>query len=145
MQQKLLNRSTIVKAITTAVLVLVLLNVRTVLFGGANPVSLQPGTALGASISQAFTSGGSTTLPVIGKDYKLKSARYFDNQQWVVAQITGLTDRVTDGLIVLHMKSGVYTAALGPGSAFPTTSTENLPADVNLYLNGLGVTYEPVY
>lgn len=121
------------------------LNVRHVLLGSAQSVNLQAAPPLSGAVSQAFTSNATSSLPVISKDYRLENTQYFDNKQWVVTDIKGTGNNiVTDGMVVLHLQDGAYTAVLGPGSIFPVTVTDNLPKDVGSYLKSIGATYVPV-
>ncbi len=138
------NKRIIIRLGILGLLLIAVLSVKPILLGNAKTVSLRSAPALSGQISQAFTNNSSNSLPVIGKDYRLQGTHYFDNNQWVVTNIIAITNQVSNSYIVMHKENGVYTAALGPGSSFPTTTTENLPADLGQYLNSLGVTYEPV-
>ena len=136
-------RSTVIRLSILAILLGAALFVKPILLGNAKVVTLQSAPPLSATISQAFTSSGYTTLPVMGKDYRLQNTRYFENGEWVVTVIRGISDKVSDGYVILKQVNGVYLVALGPGSILPSTSTDNLPTDVSQYLNHLGATYEP--
>lgn len=105
-------------------------------------MTLKSAPALSSQISQAFTSGGDTTLPKIGKDYQQK-LRYFDGNDWIVASVTPVGNAITPGVLVLQKQHGLYTVVLGPGSAFPVTAVDAIPTDVAQYLDSIGVIYEP--
>ena len=117
---------------------------RSLILGGASPVTLPAADPLVGRISQALTSTSQLSLPVAGKDYKIQSTSYFDNKTWAVVTIIGISNTITDGLFVLNQVNGVYTVVLGPGTAFPTSATLAMPTDVQQYLHNGGYLYDTV-
>jgi hypothetical protein len=101
----------------------------------AGTVSQSLGNALGAS-------GSGKSLPVLGEDYNLRNVRYFDNNVWAVASVVP-TSQADTTTIVMRKTNGTYQVVLGPGTAFPGSSLQNLPIDVSGYLTSQGVIYEP--
>jgi hypothetical protein len=138
------SQGIITKLVILLVLLFTVFSIGPLILGSTKPIHLSPAPALGGVVSQAFTSGGSNTIPVFGRDYSLENVHNFENKQWVVATIQGTTTNVvTDGIIVLHQKNGVYTTALGPGSALAKPDVDSLPTAVGSYIDQLGVTYDP--
>lgn len=141
-----MNRSIVSMGIVFVLLLLVLINIKPVLFGGAKVVTLKSAPPLTSQISQAFTSSANTgPLPVSGKDYTLTDTKYFDNRQWVVTSIKPLNQTITEGMAILQLQHGIYTVVLGPGTAFASTDVQTMPADLVQYLNQVGIIYDPVY
>lgn len=137
-------KKTIVRLCVLVLLAITALNIHTILLHGAKKVTLPDATPLTGPVSQSFTSGGLSKLPVYGTDYTLTNTKYFENNNWVVTEIKPKSTAVGDSWIILQKKDGVYTTALGPGTAFSSTYTNNLPSDVGLYLISIGATYDPV-
>lgn len=142
---KIFLRGLIVRAVIIVLLVIAVFSIQPIILGDSKPVTLKPSLPLTSEVAQAFTSSSLASLPVPGKDFQLQNVTYFHDKEWVVCNIKALSNKTTNGLIVMHRKQGIYVAALGPGTSFPTTATNNLPDDVGLYLVHLGATYEPVY
>ncbi len=125
------------------VLLIALIFMRSIVFGGATPIQLNSAPALTGQISQALASSRTNTVAVYGKDYKLDNTIYFENKTWVVTNIVGL-GTITDGVVVMNKQAGIYQVVLGPGSSFASTSLQGLPSDVAQYLNQKGLIYEPI-
>jgi hypothetical protein len=131
------------KVLVVGIVFLLLVNTRTIVLGHYSQVQLDAATGITGQVSQAFTSGGSTTLPVYNQDFTLSNTRYFENNAWVVTTIVPKKNDFNQSFLVMQKKNGVYVPILGPGTAFPRTVTENLPDKVGLYLYSLGAVYDP--
>jgi len=126
-----------------AFLLLAVLLVKPVLLGGGKAVKLQPAALLTGQVAQALGSTDSGSLRVPGKDFQLRDVTYFQNKQWVYVRIVLLgSTKTDDAYAILHKKNGIYTAVLGPGTAFPSNTTNNLPDEVGLFLVHKGMVYD---
>jgi len=124
-------------------IVLVILVVQSV-FIGAGTVNLKSAPQLTGQISQILAAkGDGHTLPTLGKDFKLSGTTYLQNSTWAVTEISTLGNYPNTSLAVLQSKSGVYQVALGPGTTFPESVVDNMPADISNYLHLKGAVYVP--
>ena len=129
-------------------LVLIAIVVRVIELGGASFVSLKSAPALSGAISQSLIVSDPTHkrayAPIIGRDYQIKSSRYFDGQEWAIVSVT-VRKNPGGAIIILRRASRIYKVVLGPGTAFTTTSTQSLPPDVTRALKDSGaVIYTPI-
>lgn len=85
------------------------------------------------AVSLDLLSPNSGQIPTPGKDFKLTKSTYFDNNSWVIANISYLPDNNAAAL-VLEKINNVYDVVLGPATAFSLSSTYSLPGDVAQYL-----------
>jgi ABC-type xylose transport system substrate-binding protein len=112
---------------------------------GLSLTTLSPAPPLSGVVSQSLSNLGSHgSLPIEGKDYVLSSVRYFDNQTYAVAQVKPLNQVADPGSLVLQQINGTYRVILGPGTAFSSVDTQELPNDVVQYLKSQALIYEPV-
>lgn len=119
--------------------------VPSLILGGAKHVTLASGGVFDGRISQTLSSSVQSSIPTSGRDYKLKVLRYFDDKKWAILAITGTKGgSITDGTVVVKLSSGVYDVVLGPGTAFPASSTVTMPADLTTYLRDGGYLYDTV-
>lgn len=140
-----MNKHIRIQIIVLGILLVGLLLVKSLIFGGAPVVRLVPAPALSGQVAQSFAGNAhSSTLPVQGKDFKLANTLYFDNGSWAVSSIVALNNTMNDGWVVLQKRTGMYAVVLGPGTAFPSSYAQNLPPDVAQYLNQQGVLYGSV-
>ncbi|HSX46308.1 MAG TPA: hypothetical protein VLG27_04910 [Candidatus Saccharimonadia bacterium] len=73
----------------------------------------------------------------------VEDVTYFDNKQWVVANLVpkeGVTDAST---IVAQKQSDGYHIKVGPGTLFGTDQLQGVPDDVVQYLSDQGLLYIP--
>lgn len=131
-------------AVVLAVIIIALMLTRSVMFGGARPISLTAADPLVGRISQALATGNSTELAVPGRDYTLKNTTYFEDKTWVVTTIAPVGGSSYSGMVVLHKSDKVYDVVLGPGTAFSSTELGTLPNNIVLYIKAHGVVYDPV-
>ena len=125
-------------------LIVLLLSLRPIILG-TPIIRLNTAPKLTGQIALSYTSTSQQALPIAGKDFTLSNVQYFDNNQWIVANIKPLTARLPEGgMVVLGLNDGVYQVAVGPGTAFSSTSLQALPNDVIQYIRGIGAVYEPV-
>jgi len=131
------------KILVVGIVFLILMNTKTIILGRTGAVKLDAAPGITGQVSQAFTTGGSTTLPVYNQDFTLSKTMYFENNAWVVTTIVPKKGNFNQSFLVMQKKNGVYVPILGPGTAFPRTITENMPDEVGLYLYSLGAVYDP--
>jgi hypothetical protein len=136
-------QGTVIRVSALVLLLIAVFTIRPILLGGGQKVTLQSAPELTGQVSQAFATTATGDLPAAGKDYKLYNTKYLENDDWIVTNFKWLNEYGNDGVIVLQKKDGIYNPMLGPGSAFPSTVTETLPPSVSLYLNSIGVLYDP--
>jgi len=139
-----MRKTTIFLLSLALLLVAGLFSVRPIMYGNARPVSISAADPLTGQISQALasSSNGQLVLPVSGQDYTLSGITYFDNHTWAFAAIKPLSNSMNSSNVVLEKQSGVYKVVLGPGSAFPRTTTLTMPADIAQFLNQRGLLYD---
>lgn len=115
---------------------------RSLVMGGVTTVvKLQPGTPMGGAISQTLASPDGK-LPVLNKDYSIQNIVSFDDGDWAVVTIKQVVSgQSNSALIVLKHEDGLYKTVLGPGTAFPDTYLQTLPANVGGYLYNQGAIY----
>lgn len=109
------------------------------LYRGANPVVLSAGPPLGGEVSQAIGVQDNAKLLVAGKDYTLGTPQYFQNKNWVVTSVN--RPNIGTAYVILQRHDSVYTAVLGPGTAFAQNYIQALPTDVVHYLDTKGLLY----
>lgn len=122
-------------------LVIVSLLARWIITGGYPAVGLSStSSSLAGPVSLGIgQSTGSKNLPEAGKDYKIESAKYFDNEEWVVVNILPLKTKADPAFMVLKKVDGVYETVLGPTGQFDGSYFYVLPLDVYQYLVKQGV------
>jgi hypothetical protein len=125
-------------------LLVIAFTLQSLLLHGQPVVRLAAGPPLAGIVSQSLgISGANNSLPVVNKDYTLQNINYFNDRSWVVVSVVPINNNADKTIVVMHMTGGLYQVVLGPGSAFPDTYLQNLPADVSQYLMNRGVVYEP--
>ncbi len=111
------------------------------ILSGAQPLTL-PGSPYYAGVETAlYAAGGKLYRPIDGKDYKISSTDYFDNNQWILVHISPLGGFSDSGVIILQKKGSSYQPVLGPSSESFSKSkleSDNLPSDLINYLAGGG-------
>lgn len=112
---------------------------RTIITGGASTINLSPASALAGPVSIGMGQTSSGTLPEAGKDYQIKTAKYFDDKQWVVVNILPLKTKADPAVMVLKKIDGVYQTVLGPAGQFTNSYSYVMPPDVSSYLSQQGV------
>jgi hypothetical protein len=131
------------RALVIIALLFVALVSRTLLLGGSKYVTLEPAPPLAGVISQGLISTGSTpSLPVPDKDFTIDDTYYFKDPAWVAVSIVQSKQSDNVALLILHTTGGIYRVVLGPGTAFPASYLQALPADVGQYLQDKGAVYE---
>lgn len=73
--------------------------------------------------------------PIAGKDYTVKSVKYFDNKQWVVVSILPVGTSSDPAKLVLKQQNGEYRTVVGPSNFFPPDNLVSFPSDVVNYLD----------
>jgi hypothetical protein len=133
----------IILSIVTLILLVAVSNAKSIIYGGTQLKTLSSAPALSGQISQALasTSDGELTMPIYGTDYTLQDTKYFDNSNWVVTTIKPLSNDMNRSVVVLEKQSGVYAVVLGPGSAFPETTSLSMPSSLGHYLKQQGMFY----
>lgn len=120
-------------------LVVVTLLARMVITGGYPTIRLSSASSsLAGPVSIGIGQASSNTLPEIGKDYDIKSAKYFDNKEWVVVNISPLKSKGDPAFMVLKKIDGVYQTVLGPAGQFNGSYFYVMPLDVDQYLTQQG-------
>lgn len=109
--------------------------VRWIITGGYPTVKL-PSTSstLAGPVSIGIGQAGSGALQEAGKDYKIESAKYFDNNEWVVVNILPLKNNADPAVMVLKKVNGFYQTVLGPAGQFSGSYFYVLPLDVYQYM-----------
>jgi hypothetical protein len=142
MDRKLIARLALISVLLLG-LVGASLVVKTILLNGVTVVRLAPASSLAGVISQSLSPvESSNNLPQEGEDYTLSGTRYFYDKDWVVSVIQAKAGDKT--VLVLQSKDGIYYPVLGPGSAFPQSSLQNLPQGVKQYVTDMVASYEPL-
>lgn len=134
----------IVLVTVCAILLLALVAVKPLIYGGVKPYTLSKAGPLVGRIAQSMSLPNSDALPVPGRDFELTNTTYFENKTWVVTTIKQLNGSSEGGMVVLKQVDGVYAIMLGPGTAFSSVDLKELPSDVVLYIKAHGVVYDPV-
>lgn len=119
-------------------LVIISLLARMIITGGNPTVNLAKASALAGPVSIGIAQRGDGPLPEAGKDYQIKSAQYFDNNNWVVVKILPLKNKADPAILVLKKIDGIYQAVLGPAGEFNSSYFYVLPPDVGQYLTKQG-------
>jgi hypothetical protein len=122
------------------VLLLAMLLIKPLVLNGGKVVRLQPAALLTGQIAQSL--GSMSSLPIPGKDFQLQDVTYFENKQWAYVHIQPTGPNTQDSFAILHQKDGIYTVVLGPGTAFSSDTTNNLPDSVGLFLIHKGMVYD---
>jgi len=107
---------------------------RFIITGGYPTIKLSSASALAGPVSIGIGQGSSDTLPVEGKDYRIKSAEFFDDKEWAVVRILPLKNKADPAILVLKKIDGVYQAVLGPSGQFSSGYFYVMPFDVSQYL-----------
>jgi hypothetical protein len=133
----------IILSIVTFVLIIAVSNAKSIIYGGTELKTLSSAPALTGQISQvlASSSNGTLDVPIYGKDYSLQNTKYFENKSWVVTTIKPLRNNMNQNVVVLKKQAGVYAVVLGPGSAFPETTSLSMPSSLSQYLKQQGMFY----
>ena len=115
------------------------------LLQGTNTVNLPPAPGISGIISQSLGVKGSTkSLPLADHDYILSNITYFEDNSWVVAQITPKNHNADTATVVINnINPDMPHVVLGPGSAFSSSDLSNLPTSVAQYLTNEGLVYVP--
>ena len=120
-------------------LVAVTLLIRVIVTGGYPTIKLSStSSSLAGPVSVGIGQASSGPLPEIGKDYKIKSAEYFDNKEWVVVNILPIKSQGDPAFMVLKKIDGVYQTVLGPAGQFNGSYFYMMPLDVDQYLTEKG-------
>jgi hypothetical protein len=136
------TKQLVIAFVSLVMLAAAVLVVRDVLLHGQPAIKLKPAPPLAGVISQSLgVSGSSHSLPVAGKDYNLQDTHAFDNHSWVVTSVVPARANADTAVAVLRNKDGFFQVVLGPGTAFPESSLQSLPADVSRYLVKQGLVY----
>jgi hypothetical protein len=141
MDRKIIKRLVLISVLLLG-LVGASLVVKAVLLNRVQVIRLAPASSLAGVVSQSLSPVESSNLPQEGEDYTLSRTRYFYNKDWVVSVIQTKAGDKT--VLVLQSKDGVYYPVLGPGSAFPQSSLQNLPQGVKQYVTDMVASYEPL-
>lgn len=108
-----------------------------IILGGAKPVSLKSDVV--AELISTNLQGSSNYRPVEGKDYNVKSIKYFNNKQWLVVSTTPVGTFSDSATIVFKKQGGSYKVVLGPSNLFQDSDLNNLPKDVINHLRKIKV------
>jgi hypothetical protein len=119
-------------------LIIVAVLARTILTDGAPTIKLSPASSLAGAVSIGIGQASTSPLPIAGKNYQIKSTKYFDNNQWVAINILPLKTKADPATLVLKKIDGVYLTVLGPAGQFNSSYVYSLPADVSQYLSQQG-------
>jgi hypothetical protein len=138
-----MKKSPIILTLIALILLVAAGNVKPILYGGTKLITLSNAPALTGQISQALasSSGGQSDMPVYGLDYSLQNTRYFAHDDWVVTTIKPLKNTMDQSVVVLEKQAGIYSVVLGPGSAFPQTTSLSMPGALSQYLSKQGMFY----
>jgi hypothetical protein len=112
--------------------------VKQIILNGVPLLSLSKAPSLASSVAPYLTTPGANNFPVYGKDFKLISSHYFDDNQWAVVTVAHLPDNNLASLVI-HRINGIYMVVLGPGTSFDGSAAESMPADVGAYLSSRGL------
>ena len=126
------------KVLFVIALFIVSLAIKYIILDGVGVTRLQTGPPLAGSIAPSLAPANSKSIPVVGENFKILSTRYFDDKQWAVASVASLPD-MDLAILVLEKIDGVYTVVLGPGTSFPSSAAQSMPADVAVYLQSRGL------
>ncbi len=133
----------IILSTVTFILIVAVSNAKSIIYGGTELKTLSSAPALTGQISQVLASSSDNQLdvPVYGQDYTLQNTKYFEGKNWVVTTIKPLRNNMNQNVVVLEKQSGVYAVVLGPGSAFPQTTSLSMPNSLGQYLKQQGMFY----
>lgn len=140
-----MQRTALALSVVAMILLLAIGNATSFIYGNARPAKLSLAPALTGQISQALaasTSTGKFTMPAYNHDYTLVDTKYFDDNDWVVTTINPIGNSMDRSVVVLEKQAGVYSVVLGPGSAFPRTTSLSMPGNLADYLNQKGMFYD---
>ena len=138
MDKQLFRRTLLLVALFVVSLV-----IRQVLLGGVGLTSLGAASPLAAAVAPSIASSGSSSLPEVGKDFKILSSQSFDSAQWAVVSVAHIPDMNRTTLVVEKL-NGVDTVVLGPGTSFSSTVLRSIPVDVANYLISKGLIHDQV-
>lgn len=122
---------------------------RQLLIGGTNQLAVTP-TSVPDQITQAIKGKRvvdgvvNTQVPVTSQttaDYQVDAIRYFQGEEWVVADLHPKEDYNQKLLIVMQKNGTQYRIAMGPGTNFPRGALESIGAPSGLinYLDERGL------
>lgn len=115
-----------------------------IVLGGLLPTTLKPAPPLSGVIGPSLANlavGGS--IPVEGKDYNIKTVRYFSSRTYAVVLVGSLKITTDPGVLVLQKLNGNYRVILGPGTSFQQNQIQGLPDNVTEYLQTKVLIYVP--
>ncbi|MEO8785262.1 MAG: hypothetical protein ABI221_03070 [Candidatus Saccharimonadales bacterium] len=129
--------------IAVGVIVIATIATHYVLFGSARYIGLTKAQPLIGAASQALGVGSqSSSMPSGSKDYNLGDTKYFSNGDWAVASIIPTKNsKLTQAVVIMQKREGVFQVVLGPGTAFDSSVTLNLPTDLGNYITQRGYVY----
>lgn len=85
------------------------------------------------STDQSLQTISGTYIPILSIDYNYQ-AKYFNNNNWVVVNVTPINNFSDPATIVFQKSLNSYVAVVGPSNDFPPGSLNNLPSDVYNYI-----------
>lgn len=108
---------------------------KAVILGGEPAIGLPKAPAMAGVVSVGLgQTDGDNSLPQEGKDYRLKSVRYFYDGKWAVVQINPLKENADPAVLVLKKINGIYQTVLGPAGQFTNSYLYVMPPDVGQYM-----------
>lgn len=116
--------------------------VHTLILGGHSTVKLEHAGTISGLVAQDTSSINSQNkLQTPGKDFSLNNIKFFDNDNWAVANYIISETKESSSTIVLKKIQGTLQIILGPGTAFSSDSLQSMPPDVAEYLKNNGAVY----
>jgi hypothetical protein len=136
----MINKSLLKTMVFLVGIIIVAFVVKSIVLGGKPVIGLSSAPALAGPISRSL-GPFSQNSPILqpDKDYRIRSARYFDNKKWVVVNIVPVDNKINPAISVLKKINGVYQTILGPAGSFSYSYVYVLPPDVSQYLSQQGV------
>jgi len=105
-----------------------------IILGKAQVISLKSDPISGVISSSFQSNAGNNYLPILGRDYMIKTTKYFDDGQWAIVSTQPLNGYSDPAIFILKEYSGIYRVVAGPSNDFLTSSVAAMPSDVVQYL-----------